>query len=139
VVVFTDVPRGGSATTGLRILDVANPRQAKLVGMFDAPTDGSDQDFGINEQNYPVAVIDGFAIFAGNEALVHVVDVSDPTQPVEVQRIEASAVVTDIDAAARHAYVVSKDGGLVTLRATYPERQVGSVLHMPMTLTRRGR
>lgn len=137
VSVFTDAPRNGSASTGLRVVDVSNPKRSHVIGAFDTPTTATDRDFGFNEQNYPVAVLDGYALFAGNEAVVHVVDVHEPEHPVEVQRVEVKDTVTDLAAAARHAYVAMKDGGMITLRATYPEPEPtpGRVAYIPLVVT----
>jgi hypothetical protein len=132
VSVFKDASGDGRASTGLRILDVSDAARSRVVGEFDVLTDSTDLDFGFTNQYYPVALLDRYALFAGNERLVHVVDVGRPGEPREVQRIEVEDVVTDLDAAARHAYVVRKGGGLAVLRSAYPGASQMGVSYLPI-------
>jgi|GEM_PF-5792236 hypothetical protein len=140
VAAYTEATRNGPAVNSLHILDVSDPPRSRVVGSFVTSTASSDRKYGFTTQHYPIAVMDEHVLFAGNEAVVHVVDVQDPRHPVEVQRLEVEDVVTDLDAAARHAYVVMKNGGMMTLKATYPapEPNVGHAAFLPLAVTSDG-
>ena len=123
-------------STGLTILDVEDAPNVSAVGSVELPTD-IKQSNQPNDRNGHLALSGEYALYSSDEPFVHVIDVSNPSSPVEVQRIQAPAVVTDLDAATGQVYVVSDDGGMMVLRATGlegPQPDVRGKVYLPFAI-----
>jgi hypothetical protein len=130
---------GEVPASGLDILDVTDPQASTVLGTIRTPTvaEASTQP---EDKTCSLALLGDYAFYACDEPVVHVVDVRDARQPVEAQRLETAAIVTDLDAASGFAYVVLKDLGLITLRARDPSGRPRPVTpaYLPLAMRPRG-
>jgi hypothetical protein len=126
-------------TSGLDVLDVSKPRRSKLLGSVRTQTVAEESTQRV-DKTCRLALSGNYALYSCDEPVVHIVDVSEPRRPVEAQRLDVAAIVTDLDAAAGHAYVVTKDGGMLTLRATHPQPELNTdrPVFLPLAVTSGG-
>jgi len=87
---------------GLVIVDVANPAAARVVATLST-----------RERTLDVAVVDGVAYLADNGGL-RVIDVTDPTKPLEVVSVpDSTEVATRLAVANGYAYLAGSRGVVV--------------------------
>jgi len=106
---------GASSARGLGGLPNAEQsRNAALVGelTFDLCRAGC--------MLLDISVSDGYAYVADKDNGVRIVDVTDPTVPVEVARYDPPEMVWDVFAVGGYAYVIVNDRGLVILDVSDP-------------------
>jgi hypothetical protein len=123
--------------SGLRIVDVSNPAQPLEVGVYSPPLVGSIEKPYIWSGPEPPAylyrqgaraVVVGqtsgqvYAYVAALGAGLRVVNVSDPTKPVEVGALDTGGGVVDVAIAGGQAYLANPAIGLQVVDISEPTR-----------------
>lgn len=107
-----------AGSMGLTVVDVADPRNPRIVATLDTPGNANDVDVGGN-----------LACVADGAAGLQVIDISDPAHPRTVAAVETPGTASDVVLKGDYAYVADGTAGLqvVDLRDPAAARIAGSV------------
>jgi hypothetical protein len=100
-----------SADTTLRVIDVSEPRFPDELGTFDTP-DTLDAAWDLDVVG-GLAYVAGGGFFPWSDGWLRIIDVSDPTLPVELGVFEMPGKPNDVKVAGGFAYVAGPSGLLV--------------------------
>lgn len=102
---------------GLRIVDISDVKNPRIVGTYDTPGRALGIDIG-GHHTYVADTTGG----------LRVIDVSDPTQPIEVGHVSISGKAYDVSVVWPYAFLVDWDHGLRVIDISNPTspREVGS-------------
>ncbi len=103
IAIYEDLVYVAVGTGGLRILDLSNPTEPRVIGSVSS--DGFTDRVIVQEQ---VAFIEEFlGDYPNQREIIHLVDVVNPSSPQEISRLEGRIV----DIQGNYAYI-NQDGGM---------------------------
>jgi hypothetical protein len=95
-------------SSGLRIINVANPAAPTEAGFYDTPGDA-----------YGVALPDNYAYVAARASGLRVINVASPAAPTEAGFYDTPGDAVAVAVAGNYAYVADGHGGLLILGETH--------------------
>lgn len=107
---------------GLKVIDISNPYDPKLVGAVNSP----ENESGIQAQAQSVTIVkDKFAylpVFIGGDVMgaVHVIDISNPSNPNLISTVETPNRPYEVVTEGDYAYVAIMDGGVLIMDIRQP-------------------
>jgi hypothetical protein len=105
----------------VRILDTSNAARIRQVGTMDLPSPFHLRPAGGNAELRVTASVQGNRLYvAAGEQGVRVIDVSDPTRPVEIGSFDTPGRAVDILVDGANIYVADEVGGVHVLRLSAP-------------------
>jgi len=113
---------GKYAYTGdnrLLIIDITNPANPTLTGSLSVG----------NSSNliYDIVIADGYAYLAVQDSGLHVVNIADPQNPVEVARYTLPGTLNSVAVAGNTVYVTAETAGIYIFSVTPPSTIAGQV------------
>ncbi|MFQ5856046.1 MAG: hypothetical protein ACE5LU_10420 [Anaerolineae bacterium] len=125
---------------GLQVLDVSDPTAPTEVSYHAAEYICDFYYFDITTATCDVYVAGHYAYVAAEDAGLHIVDVSDPTAPVEVAAYDTAYQSSGVYAAGNYVYLAAGTQGLLILRfastlAYTPTTTLTATLTATVTLT----
>jgi|GEM_PF-2750047 len=102
---------------GLIVADVSDLAALRRVGAMTFPEGKAEEEWWLGKD---LAIVGRFAYVAAGEGGVRVVDVSDPTAPVEVGAFREIPLAPRLAVSGDYAYVADRDGNIWVLDMANP-------------------
>lgn len=110
--------RDASLECGLRVVQVSDPARLAVAGVIKCEEEGT------NWKGHGVVVAGDYAYVAAGDAGVRVVNVANPSAPVETGHAELPGTARDLDVVGHYAYVAADEAGVQVVDVSDPARPV---------------
>ncbi len=113
---------------GLRIVDISDPSNPKLVGLYNLP-----HTPGTTGQVWDLAVQGNYAYLAAGSEGLHIIDISDPSKPSQVGVLSNPPInIWDVSLVGTTAYLADRDNGILVVNVADPTQpQVVTSIPLP--------
>lgn len=128
----------GASAAGFRVLDVSDPSNPFEAGVYETAEPSTTEYFGPGRAE-GIEIEEGYAYVILTEKGLQIVDVSNPTAPMEEGLWESPGVVASltrgVDVEGDYAYILVSQSGLHILDLTNPAQPTEVGLYQPARLT----
>jgi len=125
VVVSNGIAYVADGYGGVNLIDVKNPARARHVGWYVVPFDEKHSKFTEADKGlgaaFGIAVSGNYAYVAAFNQGMRIVDVSNPTRPVEVSDQPTPLWAYQVQVGGQYAYIGDYDGGLRIIDVSNPK------------------